>query len=289
MRTYKHQEYIYASLADAFIAGFGKNPNISAGYYNGTKKSLNQSHEDKHDWVLKGLNFERGDKILDIGSGEGPMLKAVQDRGGIGIGLALSQDQVTRCKNQGLDARFHSWDDEKTSELGKFKGIIAIESFAYFCTRQDYLAGNRDRIYTNFFKTCHDLLEENSRLFLQLWTYGKNIPWGSKDPTKNDFEKISFDSPDPKYRVLAGMDTFIQNFSLPPHGTEYLKFLATPYFNPIESNDGRLDYVKTIIENQKALTAKTFKNLIAQAKTWRYYLYDFNRHSRRMRARKRFF
>lgn len=45
-------------------------PDIKAAFYNGNfSKTLSQAQKDKHKWVLRGIDFKPGDRILDIGCG----------------------------------------------------------------------------------------------------------------------------------------------------------------------------------------------------------------------------
>ena len=39
--------------------------------------TLDEAQRAKHEYILKGINFKKGDRVLDIGCGWGPMLQAV--------------------------------------------------------------------------------------------------------------------------------------------------------------------------------------------------------------------
>jgi len=85
--------YDYAN--DYWLKINGDFPDITAAFYNGNfSKTLNQAQRDKHEWVLNGIDFKPGDRILDIGCGWGPMLAAVREQSGKGVGFSISDLQV---------------------------------------------------------------------------------------------------------------------------------------------------------------------------------------------------
>ena len=279
-------EFSYDNMDELWRLSLGEHADITAAFFDGdTTKTLEQAQSDKHSWVLDGINFKEGDRILDIGCGWGPMLKTIRERGGYGLGLTLSRAQLETCKKHGLDARLLNWKDADLSELGMYDGIVSIGSFEHYCSVEDYLAGRREEIYSNFFRTCHDLLEDGGRLFLQTMTLGKNPPWDSQTPTEEDLEKISMKAPfKSDYRVLAGMDAVLPGSCVPSEGIDYLNSLASPHFDYVKSSDGRLDYVQTITEWEKSWFAPQPGKTWAKIKTLRHYLTEGRSHWNKMKA-----
>src|SRR5947209_17458786 len=83
-------EETYNFMDEIFPLSFGENADLTCARYNGDfSKTLQQAQKDKHDYILKGINFRAGAQVLDIGSGFGPVRKVVQERGGHRIGLIL--------------------------------------------------------------------------------------------------------------------------------------------------------------------------------------------------------
>jgi len=265
MGTQKDIEFAYNDIDKRWRLCLGDHADITAAFYDGDyTKSLEQAQKDKHDWILEGINFQKGGRILDIGSGWGPMLKTIKERGGKGVGLTLSSSQLYVCKKHSLDARLQDYKTTNIRELGKFNGVVSIGAFEHFCSVEEYLEGKRDEIYSNFFKFCNDVLEDKGRLFLQTMTFGKNVPWGNREPTKKDIEMCSIKSPKKSdERVLAGMRAFFPGAWVPHEGTEYLIKLAKPYFDFIKNSDGRLDYIQTITEWDKKWHAPVKGKLFA--------------------------
>tara|TARA_Y100000310_G_scaffold8335_1_gene8910 strand:- start:318 stop:1259 length:942 start_codon:yes stop_codon:yes gene_type:complete len=286
MATQKDIEFSYDNMDELWRLSLGEHADITAAFFNGdTTKTLEQAQIDKHSWILEGINFKKGDKILDIGCGWGPMLKAIKERRGNGLGLTLSRAQLSTCKKHGLNARLQNWKDIDLSEIGKFDGIVSIGSFEHYCSADEYLEGKREEIYSKFFRTCYDLLKNNGRLFLQTMTLGKNPPWGSQIPTAEDLKKISMKAPfKSDYQVLAGMDAVLPGSCVPSQGINYLNSLATPYFDFIKNSDGRLDYVQTVTEWEKRWYNKQPGKTWTKIKALRHYLREGKNHWNKMKA-----
>ena len=75
-------------MDEIFRLSFGEHADLTCAMFHGDfSKTLAQAQRDKHEYILEGIGFKPGMRVLDIGSGFGPMLKAVQERSGQGIGL----------------------------------------------------------------------------------------------------------------------------------------------------------------------------------------------------------
>jgi len=147
MGTQKDIIFTYDDLDQLWRISLGEHADISAAYYNGDySKSLDQAQRDKHEWILKGTGFKPGCRVFDIGCGWGPMLKAIKDGGGDGIGLSLSPKQVEVCRQNGLNAILRDWKELQPGELGKFEVVISIGSFEQFCSVEEYFEDKRDKI-----------------------------------------------------------------------------------------------------------------------------------------------
>src|SRR5712691_9032914 len=144
MATREQIEATYNYMDEVFRVSLGEHGDLTCALYNGDfSKTLQQAQQDKHDYILDAIHFNSGSRVLDIGCGWGPMLKAVKERGGLAIGLTLSTKQAATCKRGGLEA---------------------------------YLAGKQEAVYDQFFRLCHDLLPQGGRLYLQTMLWGKHAP-----------------------------------------------------------------------------------------------------------------
>src|SRR5579864_8490399 len=138
-------EETYDFMDEVFRVCFGENADLTCALYNGDfSKSLFQAQRDKHEYILEGIRFAPGFRVIDIGCGFGPMLKAIKECGGQGVGLTLSRKQAAACGRTGLDARVMDWKDLSADTLGGFDAVVSVGAFEHFCSVEEYLAGRQE-------------------------------------------------------------------------------------------------------------------------------------------------
>ena len=109
MATQQEMEATYNYMDEIFRLSLGETGDLTCAMYNGDfSKTLAHAQRDKHAYVLDALNFHTGFRMLDIGCGWGPMLKAAEERRGQGVGLPLSTKQAEACRHNGLEAHVTS-------------------------------------------------------------------------------------------------------------------------------------------------------------------------------------
>ena len=215
----------------------GKCFDISCAFFDGDfSKTLDQAQKDKHAWVLEGINFKQEQTILDIGCGRGPMLKAIKERRGYGLGFTLSGGQARYCQSKGLDVIIQ---DYKTysEKIENIDGVVSIGALEHFCSIKEFQEGKQDEIYRNFFKFCADVLPKGGRLYLHMMTWGKKVP---------NLEDITLDAPKGSDEIILARTIKFYPGSWLPEGKDQLIADAEPYFKFISSNNGRLDYIETL-------------------------------------------
>lgn len=216
----------------------GKWADFTCAFFDGNfKKTLNQAQKDKHDWVLKGVGVNKpGTRILDIGCGWGPMLNAMKERGGTGVGLTLSSAQAKYCKKTGLDTKVLDWKDVDPQTIGTFDAVVSIGAFEHFCSIEGYNAGKQREIYEKFFDLCADVLPVGGKLYLQTMIWGKEVP----EP-----KKLRLDAPEgTPERILARLCKFYPGSWLPKSKDQIVK-IASKRFKLLKSSNGRKDYIET--------------------------------------------
>ena len=238
MANQQEIEETYNYMDEVIRVSFGENADITCALYNGNfSKTLRQAQQDKHDYILDGIAFQPGARLLDIGCGWGPMLKVVKERGGHAIGLTLSTKQVEACVSDGFEVYLMDWKDMRVDTFGRFDGIVSVGAFEHFCSVEEYLAGQQDQVYDRFFRLCHQLLPAGGRLYLQTMMWGKNAP---------SYERISLEATKGSNEyILALLGKFFPGSWL-PFGEEHILRVAGPYFELISDNNGRLDYIETM-------------------------------------------
>lgn len=266
MANQKEIEEAYDYMDELFRESLGDHADYSNALYNGNfSLTLKEAQQAKHEYILKSLNFKKGDKILDIGSGWGPMLKEVKDRGGIEVGLSLSPAQVRACQAHGLNEILKDWKDVDPKEFGIFDGIISMGSFEHYCSVKEFQAGKQDEVYDKFFKLCYDLLKPGGRLFLQTMMWGKSVP---------KVEDLDVHAPKLSDNWVLGHLSKFYPGSWLPNGLDHIVKCANPYFKLISENNGRLDYIQTSNAGGKIVSEFSFKKLFLMLKLVPKYLTD---------------
>lgn len=251
MANQQEIEETYNFMDEIFRVSFGENADLTCAMYNGDfLKTLAQAQRDKHNYILDGVHFRAGARVLDIGCGFGPVLKVVKERGGKGIGLTLSRKQAEVCRRGGLEVYVKDWKEVTTDTFGDFDAIVSVGAFEHFCSVDEYLDGKQEAIYDHFFRLCHDLLPAGGRLYLQTMLFGKNLP---------AYQDISLEAKRGSNAYIAAIAKEFFPGSWLPSGEEQVVRVAAPYFEQISHNNGRLDYLQTIEEWSK-LWNFTFAN-----------------------------
>lgn len=257
----------YNYLDELFRMCIGENADFTAAMYNGNfQMSLEAAQENKHRYIVQNLNLREGAKILDIGCGWGPLLKYLNTQNLQGVGITLSTKQAETCRRHGFEVMIKDWKNMGVETFGKFDGIASVGAFEHFCSKEEFLAGKQDEIYSNFFKLCNELLPTGGRVFLQTQMYGKN--------NVKDHKKISVDAPKDSPEFLIALVEKFYPGSWLPYGEEQIIKNASPYFKLISLNNGRLDYLQTIREWRKKLYAFNLKKYLKMLGLVRFYLND---------------
>jgi len=215
-------------------AAFGDYADVSCAYYDGDfSLSLEEAQRRKHELILDGLGLARGDTLLDIGCGWGPVLNAARERGVEAVGITLSPAQAARCRANGLDARLCDWRDFD-AERGPFDGVSSVGAFEHFVSPQEMLAGGQERIYGDFFRLCSELLPRGGRLFLQTMTWGKRVPHP---------DELDVHAPKLSDQWVMGHLSYLYPGSWLPNGLDHVVECAQPHFELSFASNGRRDYI----------------------------------------------
>lgn len=237
MATLEDISNTYDYMDEIFRLALGETADITCAMYNGVfSKSLEEAQRQKHEYVLDGIRCGQGSRVLDVGCGWGPILNAVRERGGYGVGLTLSPKQAEACRRNGLEVHLMDWKDVTADSYGPFDGVVSIGAFEHFCSAEEYLAGKQDDVYDRFFRLCYEVLPPGGRLYLQTMMWGKNAP---------DYRDISLSAPRGSNEyILAVLEKFYPGSFLP--WEEQILRVAAPYFSVVSMNNGRKDYIETM-------------------------------------------
>jgi cyclopropane-fatty-acyl-phospholipid synthase len=259
-------EATYGYMDELFRIAFGDHGDCSCAMYDHDfSKTLEDAQRAKHEYILTNLNIAQGKKILDIGCGWGPVLRAVQERGAKGIGLTLSSKQAAACKRNGLEVVIADWKEIGLATFGQFDAIVSIGSFEHYCSKEEFLEGKQESIYRDFFHLCHDLLPSGGRLYLQTMLWGRNAP---------RLQDISLQAPKGSNGYIVAVAEKFYPGSWLPASTEQIVRSAEPFFKILSMKNGRSDYIETMTQWSRRTWRFSWDRLFVSFKTLRYFLWD---------------
>ncbi|MBS3128134.1 class I SAM-dependent methyltransferase [Candidatus Woesearchaeota archaeon] len=133
------------------------------GIYHGNQNlDHTTAKRNQHEYLLDEILAIEGFRLLEIGCGLGTLLQAARERGVVGTGITISQDQVKKCRAKGLDVHLLNYRSLPSDWFEKFDGIIANGSLEHFCQPEDALEGRQDGVYREMFDIFHRLLDPKS-------------------------------------------------------------------------------------------------------------------------------
>jgi cyclopropane-fatty-acyl-phospholipid synthase len=244
-------EFTYSLIDRIFRLSLGELADFSGAKYDGDfSLTLEQAQRRKHEYVAEQIGIGPGRRVLDLGSGWGPLLNFVESRGGHGVGVTLSSAQAAACRRHGLEVHLADAREVDRETFGPFDAVASLGAFEHFCSPDEYRAGRQEEIYRGIFDRTATVLPEGGRFYLQTMVFGKNmIP----------LDEVDIDAPrgsDGWYVALMG-----RQFpgSWLPFGSEQIVRCAEPHFQLVSNSNGRLDYLETIRQWRRRFAAPSLK------------------------------
>ena len=138
-----------------------KHRQYSCGYWNDETKTLEKAQQNKINHIIKKLNINPGQKILEVGCGWGGMAFEVARQKDCQVkGISLSENQINYCQKKAKELNL---DNQVEFELidyrkikGKFDRIYSVGMFEHV----------GKKFYKTYFKTMSKLLNENGYFLL---------------------------------------------------------------------------------------------------------------------------
>lgn len=251
----KEMDFTYTNI-DKFIRwSLGENANFSNAMYNGDYSlTLAEAQLNKFKFVVEQLGIHQNSKILDLGCGWGAWIKYLQEQiGAQAIGINLSAGQVAACRKNGLEVYLRDARYIKPQDYRIFDGVTAFGSFEHVASVKDYLSGQQDQVYDDYFKHIYDLLPAGGRFYMQSMVFGRNMM---------PFDQIDINAPKNSDAYIMALLLKHNPDSWIPYGHEHIIRVAAPYFKNVFYSSGRLDYIKTNREWTKLFYKFNFKKYL---------------------------
>ena len=115
-------------------------------------------------YILDEVECRKGVRILEVGCGNGHLLEEIRKRGANGIGITITPEEVSFCKQRGLDVRLLNYRDIGDEWTHQFDAVIANGSVEHFVQAKEASQNLDDAIYRNFFEICRRVINPKSSI-----------------------------------------------------------------------------------------------------------------------------
>jgi len=220
-------------LLDAAIAGGVKD--FTDGMYLGDPTiPYVQAQKNQADWLINQVISNKGQRLLDVGCGNGRILEAARGKGVQATGITISKQQLRRCRAKGLDVYLMDYLELPERWANQFDGIIANGTIEHFVQPQDAIDDKQNDIYQNMFRIIHRLLKSDGKLVTTTIHFNQTI-----DP--NDILKGSkaYRKGDSNYHFAQ---VLLEDFGGWYPQKNQLVDCASETFKLLDRQDGTQDY-----------------------------------------------
>ena len=148
-----HHYDISEKLYDLFL---DNNRQYSCAYFKNENDTLETAQNNKMDHIIKKLNLNPNQKVLDIGSGWGGMaIEIAKKTKARVLGITLSENQLKYSRQKAKEMNLENQVEFKLIDYrelkSKFDRIVSVGMFEHV----------GKKFYKKYFKCVHDLLNEN--------------------------------------------------------------------------------------------------------------------------------
>ncbi|MEE2769872.1 MAG: cyclopropane-fatty-acyl-phospholipid synthase family protein [Pseudomonadota bacterium] len=167
-----HHYDISEKLYDLFL---DKNRQYSCAYFKNDDDTLEQAQNNKIDHIIKKLNIQPNQKVLDIGSGWGTLALTIAKKTNASVtGITLSENQFEYSKNKAKEMNLSNQVDFKLIDYRqlneKFDRIVSVGMF-------EHVGKN---FYKTYFDSVFNLLDEKGIALIH--TIGSYMPPRNPQP-----------------------------------------------------------------------------------------------------------
>ena len=133
----------------------------SCAYWKKDTKTLEEAQQNKIDHIVKKLDINQGNKILEVGCGWGGMAFEIAKQKGCEVkGISLSKNQIAYCKNKAKELNL---DNQVNFELADYREIKGKYDRIYSVGMFEHVG---KKFYKTFFESMNNLLKDDGIFLL---------------------------------------------------------------------------------------------------------------------------
>lgn len=156
----------YGRLFDPLCADTGVWPDYTEGYYQTGRETYEEAQRQQIDFILERTRCGPGTRLMDIGCGNGRLLRRGAELGAEVSGITIVPSQVETCRREGLDVRLCGFRQvPERFEPGGYDIVTLNGPTEHFVNEQDVLEGRGDEVRRTLFESIRHLLRPGGRVF----------------------------------------------------------------------------------------------------------------------------
>ncbi len=133
----------------------------SCAYWKKDTKTLEEAQQNKIDHIIKKLDIEKGQRILEVGCGWGGMAFEIAKQKNCEVtGISLSKNQINYCKNKAKELRL---DNQVKFELADYREVKGQYDRIFSVGMFEHVG---KKFYKVFFESINKLLKEDGIFLL---------------------------------------------------------------------------------------------------------------------------
>ncbi len=157
----------YEDFFDPLCADTGVWPDYTEGYFPNGDESYEDAKDKQLDLILDKSGCAPGTRVLDIGCGNGRLMKNAAARGADVHGITVSRKQAETCRSQGLNAHVCSFEEAVDRfERHSFDIVVLNGPTEHFATEADVLDGRELDVRRETFEMIEHLVKPGGRVFI---------------------------------------------------------------------------------------------------------------------------
>ena len=237
----------YETLFDPLCADTGVWPDYTEGYYPTGKETYSEAQALQIDFILEKVGCGPDTRLMDLGCGNGRLLRRAQELGASATGITVAATQRDACRADGLDVHLCSFEKiQERFERETFDIVVLNGPTEHFVTELDALEGRAEDVHSSAFQAVSHLLAPGGRVFITA------MHFRGKEPDVHKVLQPALEHPvESDYFYYSNLVAIYSGWYTV--GEAFIRAAAEQGLEKVFERDGTEDYFLTSLDWRKRL------------------------------------